>query len=104
MAPYKVVTGSTEDSTELIYRYEEKVFDRDDPSSLNLASMIAVQVALNYGLFCKEIRLRGPLDRADRRFLTEAARNKKYNVTPMAGAIHFIFDYVPPGPLAVQTA
>jgi creatinine amidohydrolase/Fe(II)-dependent formamide hydrolase-like protein len=69
------VTGSTEDSTELIYRYEEKVFDRDDPSSLNLASMIAVQVALNYGLFCREIVFRGPFDKHDRRLLREMAAN-----------------------------
>ena len=75
VAPYKVVTGGTEDSTELIYRYEESVFDRDDPSSLNLASMIAAQVALNYGLFCREIVFHGPFDKHDRRLLQEMAAN-----------------------------
>jgi len=75
VAPYRVVTGATESSTELIYRYEETVFDPDDPSSLNLASMIAAQLALNYGLLCSEIVFHGPFDRHDRRLLQEMAAN-----------------------------
>jgi creatinine amidohydrolase/Fe(II)-dependent formamide hydrolase-like protein len=75
VAPYRVFAGDTEDATELIYRYEEKVFDRDDPASHNLASMIAAQVALNYGLFCRQLVFHGPFDRHDRRLLEEMAAN-----------------------------
>ncbi|MEX1310828.1 MAG: hypothetical protein AB1Z65_10445, partial [Candidatus Sulfomarinibacteraceae bacterium] len=52
VAPYKVVVGDEEAATELIYSYDEDVFSPGDPASANLASMIAAQVALNYGLFC----------------------------------------------------
>ncbi len=75
VAPYRVVVGDDDDATELIYRYDEDVFEPGDPASLNLASMIAAQVALNYGLFCREIVLRGPFDRHDRRLLLEMAAN-----------------------------
>jgi creatinine amidohydrolase/Fe(II)-dependent formamide hydrolase-like protein len=75
VAPYTVHVGETRDATELIYRYEEAVFDPDDPDAANLASVIAAQVALNYGLFCREIVFRGPFDRDDRRLLVEMATN-----------------------------
>jgi creatinine amidohydrolase/Fe(II)-dependent formamide hydrolase-like protein len=75
VAPYRVVVGDTEDTTELIYRYEEKSFVPGDTASLNLASMIAAQVALNYGLFCSELVFHGPFDRRDRRLLEEMAAN-----------------------------
>ena len=64
-----------EDSFELAYKYEEPVFDPQDPEASNLASMILAQVALNYGLFCREIVFHGDFDEADRRFLTEMAAN-----------------------------
>ena len=74
--PYRV-TGldGREEETELIYRWEEDLFDPEEPDSRNLASMITAQAALNYGLFCDEIRFCGPFDSADRRFLDGAARN-----------------------------
>ena len=75
VAPYRVVGGGVEDEFELIYRYGEDVFIPDDPSSINLASMIAAQVALNYGLFCDELVFRGPFDRHDRRFIESMAAN-----------------------------
>ncbi len=62
-----------EDSFELAYKYEEPVFDTQDPEAMNLASMILAQVALNYGLFCREIAFDGVFDEGDRRFLTEMA-------------------------------
>lgn len=68
-ASYQVHQYGDASSNELIYRYEEEVFDPGDPASLNLASMIAAQVALNYGLFAREIVLHGLFDGADRRFL-----------------------------------
>jgi hypothetical protein len=70
---YTVIKGARRTSIDLIYRYEEDVFDPDSLQSKNLASMIGAQVALNYGLFCKEIVFLGPFDRHDRRFITEMA-------------------------------
>ncbi len=64
-----------EDSFELAYKYEEPVFDPEDPDASNLAAVILAQVALNYGLFCREIVFHGDFDEADRRFLTEMAAN-----------------------------
>jgi creatinine amidohydrolase/Fe(II)-dependent formamide hydrolase-like protein len=75
VAPYTVTRGRERDSSELIYRYEEPVFDPADPASINLASMVAAQVALNYGLFCRQIVFHGPFDRHDRRLLREMAAN-----------------------------
>ncbi len=75
VTPYRVVRGNDEDTTEFVYRWQEDVFDPEDPGAVNLASMIGAQVALNYGLVCREIVFRGPFDRHDRRFLDEMARN-----------------------------
>ena len=75
-APYRVIhSDGSHDQTELIYRYEEDVFEPESAGSRNLASMIAAQVALNYGLFCKEIRFLGSFDTADQRLLETMARN-----------------------------
>ena len=62
-------------STELIYGYAEKVFDADHADSINLASMMAVQVAMNYGLFCKELVFDGLYDEADKRFIIDMTEN-----------------------------
>jgi hypothetical protein len=54
--PYHLLNKSGKEyTTELIYKYEENVFIPNDPVSINLASMISVKVALNYGLFCRKI-------------------------------------------------
>jgi creatinine amidohydrolase/Fe(II)-dependent formamide hydrolase-like protein len=74
-ATYRVTSGGRTDALELLYRYEEPVFRPDEEASLNLASLIAAQVALNYGLFCREIRFNGLYDATDRAFLEEMARN-----------------------------
>lgn len=74
-APYTVTGKGGPETTELSYRFEEPIFDPSDPEAANLASMMAAQVALNYGLFCDEIVFRLPLDEHDCRFLTEMARN-----------------------------
>ena len=94
VAPYTVRQGGREETTELIYRYEEEVFDPDGEADQNLAAVMAAQVALNYGLFCKEIKLRGPLDRADRRFLVEAARNtaREIYVVKLLGPNPFLLE------------
>jgi mycofactocin system creatininase family protein len=75
VAPYTVHSKDSRDTIELIYRYEQAAFDADETAAVNLASVIAAQVALNYGLFCGEIVFRGPFDRHDRRFLNEMAAN-----------------------------
>ncbi len=75
LTPYAVTIDGKEESTELAYRYEEDVFDPEDPASIHLASMVGAQVALNYGLFCREIVFHGPFDRADRRFIQDMAKN-----------------------------
>ncbi|MGH9465042.1 MAG: creatininase family protein, partial [Thermoanaerobaculia bacterium] len=74
-APYTVVRGSASATTELIYRFEEEVFRPGELASANLAAVAAAQLALNYGLFAKQLVLRGPLDGADRRLLAEMAEN-----------------------------
>ncbi len=63
------------DETELVYRWEEDVFLPEEWTSRNLASMICAQVALNYGLFCEEIRFHGSFDSRDCKFIEGAARN-----------------------------
>ena len=75
VAPYRIHQGDRSESTELIYTFEEKVFDPSDPESRNLAEMMAVQVALNYGLFCRKLILHGQFDQLDRRFIREMAGN-----------------------------
>ena len=73
--PYVVHRDGAVDATELVYRYEEDVFDPDEATSSNLASWIGAQVALNYGLFCREIVFRGAFDAVDRAFLETMAAN-----------------------------
>jgi creatinine amidohydrolase/Fe(II)-dependent formamide hydrolase-like protein/7-cyano-7-deazaguanine synthase in queuosine biosynthesis len=75
VTPYLVETPRGSAETELACSYEEDVFDPSDPSDQNLAQVIGSQVALNYGLFCEEIVIRGPLDAVDRAFLARSARN-----------------------------
>jgi hypothetical protein len=72
-ATYRVTANGQTHETEFAYRYAESVFDPDDPADQNLATMMAAQPALNYGLFCREIAVRGPLDKYDRRFLSTYA-------------------------------
>jgi creatinine amidohydrolase/Fe(II)-dependent formamide hydrolase-like protein len=75
VAPYTVTRGNRSESFDLIYRFGEDVFDPSDPVAHNLASMIAAQVAVNYGLFCREIAFRGPFDEADQSFLSDMMQN-----------------------------
>lgn len=75
IAPYTVRVAGRSDTLELIYRYEEDVFEPEETASRNLACMITAQVALNYGLFCKQIHFHGPFERSDRQFLHEMAKN-----------------------------
>ncbi len=74
-APYRLYYDGQTHETDLVYSYDEDVFDPDDPTAQNLASLMAVQVALNYGLFCKKIVFHGVFDGQDRRFLREMMEN-----------------------------
>lgn len=65
----------SEVQNELIYSYDEKIFDPKDAGSINLASMAAAQVAMNYGLFCQEIIFDGLYDEADQRFILDMTEN-----------------------------
>jgi creatinine amidohydrolase/Fe(II)-dependent formamide hydrolase-like protein len=73
--PYTLHWEDKTDLIELIYTYEEDVFNPADESHLNLASMITAQVALNYGLFCRKIVYHGNFDPVDQRFLRDMAEN-----------------------------
>lgn len=74
--PYQLESDGEVHQTELIYRYEEDVFgSTPDVADRNLAGLIGAQVALNYGLFCREIVFRGSFDRNDIRFLKAMAEN-----------------------------
>jgi creatinine amidohydrolase/Fe(II)-dependent formamide hydrolase-like protein len=96
VAPYTVHRGRKRDSFDLIYRYEEAVFDPDDPAAFNLASVVTAQVALNYGLFCREIVFRGPFDRNDRKLLVEMAANTAREV--------YVKKFLEPNPFLVGEA
>ncbi len=68
--PYRVVTDGTRFSNaELLLEYEEDVFDIEDPTSMNLASLIAIQPALNYAMFADQVVFRGYFDNHDRRMI-----------------------------------
>lgn len=75
ITPYRMIGDGVDETTELIYRFEEDVFDPADLNSQNLAAMMAAQVALNYGLFFEEIVFHGVFDANDRRFLRQFAEN-----------------------------
>ncbi|UCF97549.1 MAG: hypothetical protein JSV89_20605 [Spirochaetaceae bacterium] len=75
LCPYRISTAGQGDSYQLIYSYEEPVFDPKEACSRNLAAMIAAQISLNYALFCRQIRFRGCFDATDRTLLREMAEN-----------------------------
>jgi len=75
ISPYSVRTGEGKSVFKLIYRFEEDVFDPKDRASLNLATMIAAQVAINYGLFCEKIVFHDRLGKEDIRFIEDMMVN-----------------------------
>ena len=60
---------------ELIYSFEEQVFEPGKQHHMNLASMMAAQVAINYGLFFREIVFDGLFDETDKRFIADMTEN-----------------------------
>ncbi len=75
ISPYKVIRKKAADVFNLIYRYDENVFDLEALDSINLAHMIAAQVALNYGLFCRNIVFHGVYDKRDQQFIKDMMAN-----------------------------
>jgi creatinine amidohydrolase/Fe(II)-dependent formamide hydrolase-like protein len=73
--PYRVYQGEHSESIELVYKFEDPVFEPDLAEDRNLAAMIGAQVALNYGLFCREIKFNDVMDEHDRTLLGEMAGN-----------------------------
>lgn len=72
---YTILIGEESHSNELIYTYDETVFDPANPEDLNLAMMITAQLAFNYGLFCRRIVFDGLLDTTDQRFIRDMVEN-----------------------------
>ncbi|MGC9342987.1 MAG: creatininase family protein, partial [Bacteroidales bacterium] len=72
-----VITKSngSEVENELVYSYEQEVFDPESIADINLASMILSHVAFNYGLFAKEIEFQGSFDDTDIRFIKDMTEN-----------------------------
>ena len=95
-APYRLFYGGKEEETEFVYRFEEDVFDPQDPASINLASMMAAQIALNYGLFCRRIIFHGVFDGPDRRFLLDMAQNTAREI--------YVKKFLEPNPFIVGEA
>ena len=95
-APYKIINRDGSDSFELIYRFEEDVFTPDDSSSINLGSMIAAQVAINYGLFCESIIFKGHYDRHDINFIKMMMENSAREI--------YVKKFLEPNPFILGTA
>lgn len=62
-------------SFELIYSFEQGYFSRKNPADVNLASMMLVQVAINYGLFFEIIEFDGLFEHADQQFIRHMMEN-----------------------------
>lgn len=71
--PYTVTDADGTHTQLLQFRWAAPVLDPGADG--NLAALIGVQVALNYGLFCEELVLHGPFDPDDRAFLIEMLHN-----------------------------
>lgn len=65
--PYKIIIGDDIQTTEWTIEYDSNVFDVDSPQVDNLVSLIAIQPALNFGMFSKRVILRGFFDNHDRK-------------------------------------
>ncbi|MGD9326455.1 MAG: creatininase family protein, partial [Desulfobacterales bacterium] len=96
IAPYRLFYNGKMEQTELIYSYEETVFDPVEPESQNLANMIAAQVALNYGLFCGTVVFHGIFDDIDRRFIRDMAENTAREI--------YVKKFLEPNPFLVEPA
>ena len=96
IAPYRLFYNGKMEQTELIYSYEETVFNPVEPESQNLANMIAAQVALNYGMFCDTMVFHGLYDDIDRRFIRDMAENTAREI--------YVKKFLEPNPFLVGPA
>ena len=96
VAPYRLYHDGIAEATELIYAYDAPVFDPADQESRNLADMIAAQAALNYGLFCRQIRFIGTYDATDRSFLRDMAENTSREI--------YVKKFLEPNPFLIGEA
>ncbi|MBW2412047.1 MAG: creatininase family protein [Deltaproteobacteria bacterium] len=96
IAPYSLHYNGKMEQTELIYTYEESVFDPAEPESQNLAAMMVAQVALNYGLFCDALVFHGPYDDIDQRFIRNMAENTAREI--------YVKKFLEPNPFLVGPA
>ncbi|WP_378179840.1 hypothetical protein [Aquimarina sp. SS2-1] len=99
----------SEVQNELIYSYNDVYFNKKNADDVNLASMMAVQVALNYGLFFESIVFDGLFDATDKRFLIDMMENtsREILVLKFFGKNEFLkppFDSIEPETLARYTA
>jgi creatinine amidohydrolase/Fe(II)-dependent formamide hydrolase-like protein/7-cyano-7-deazaguanine synthase in queuosine biosynthesis len=92
--PYRVSRKGTTDAIQLVYRFEEDVFLPNEYDSVNLASMMGVQAALNYGLFCDQMIFHGSFDSDDQRFIQEMASNTAREI--------FVKKFLQPNPFLVE--
>ncbi|MFP4032990.1 MAG: creatininase family protein [Desulfococcaceae bacterium] len=97
IAPYRITRpDGSADAIELIYSWETGVFDPGEPADRNLADMIAAQLALNYGLFCRRMIFHGVYDRPDRSFLRDMAENTAREI--------YVKKFLEPNPFLVGEA
>ena len=96
IAPYRLFCNGKMEQTELIYSYEETVFDPAERESRNLADMIAAQVAINYGLFCDRLIFHGLYDDIDQRFIRDMAENTAREI--------YVKKFLEPNPFLVGAA
>ncbi|MBU0640922.1 MAG: creatininase family protein [Planctomycetes bacterium] len=96
ICPYRVVQDRQSDVFEFQYSYDEDVFDPSEPGAQNLASLMAAQSALNYGLFCDEIVLHGAFDKVDRQFLEAMAKNTAREI--------YVKKFIEPNPFLIGEA
>ena len=95
IAPYSVRRGGTVDTFNLIYRYEEDVFNPKDPCCVNLAHIAAAQIGINYGLFADRIVFRGHYDGNDRTFIREMIENTSREI--------YVKKFLEPNPFLVRS-
>jgi len=96
IAPYRLFYSGKMEQTELIYSYEESVFDPAERESRNLADMIAAQVAINYGLFCDRLIFHGLYDDIDQRFIRDMAENTAREI--------YVKKFLEPNPFLIGAA
>lgn len=83
-ATYTIVKKNGDEiENELIYSYNAVYFNKKNAEDVNLASMMVIQVAINYGLFFENIVFDGLYDETDKRFISDALENTSREILVM---------------------